>query len=130
MFVNKDNQGIIGTQLKCHDSLITDFDYNLDQRSLNVQLSPSPFSNVGNIVFDGILACTITGFEPWGHDNYIFDWQYLNPEDSKAFLRCIFNITDGIVNINIDELICSEIVFASGDRIRIICQSIQVTVTG
>ena len=129
MLVDKENYRVIGRQLRCHDSVIEHFEYNFDRHLLIVSFSRSLSANIKTVSFEDVLMYMVTGFDPWGHDNYVFDWQFLELKQAEPYFGVILheaNDPSNVVDYDIDSVVFSEIVFASGDRIRIACQKMHV----
>lgn len=126
MRINKDNYKAIGTALRCHDSFIKKFEYDFDTHNLRIRLSASAFTNIDGISFEDVVCFRITGFEPWGHDSCVFDWQYIDPDNPKAANN---DVIEQIKRNNSDilkNIVLSEFVFKSGDTICIASESVLV----
>lgn len=126
MKINKDNYRVIGTSLRCHDSYITKFEYHFDTHSLQIGLSASAFTNVESITFEDVVCFRITGFEPWGRDHCVFDWQYIEPDNTEAACNDVIEQIRRNDSDLLEGIVLSEFVFKSGDTICIACKSVFV----
>ena len=124
MEIKKENYKSIGTYLRCHDSYITGFECSFETHSIQISLSESPFTNIKHISFEGVTCLLLTGFEPWGHDSCIFDWQYIEPKDAGQVFKDVLDEMETCKSETEKELVFSEFIFKSGDKIRIACKSV------
>lgn len=125
--IRHDNQTLIDSKvLRCHDSRVDTFSMDFEHRSLTVVPTDSDFTNIRKIRFMDVIVCLMTGAEPWSHDCFIFDWQYLRDEEVKDLYALALHRCDKESMPDLSQMVCSEIVFKSGASIRVICGSVLV----
>lgn len=126
MDIKKVGYTIIGNGLRCHDSYIVGFECDFENHSIQICLSDSPFTNVQHLVFKEVVCFRVTGYEPWGHDSCIFDWQYLEFEEAENVFKDVLEDIGVYKGGNGKGFVFSEFVFKSGDRISIACETVFV----
>lgn len=124
MKIDKNNYKEIGTGLRCHDSRVSRFEYDFNTRGLQLVFSASAFSNVERVTFEDVVCYRVTGLEPWGHDDTLFDWQYIEPERARTAYHDIIEQISKNDSEMLKNMVFSEFVFKSGDTIFIACRSI------
>ena len=127
------NQSIIDS-IYCHDAYFETFSVDVAHRTITAVLRKQDPVKVSSICFANIACCAMTGLEPWGHDDCrILNWQCLFMEDAATeFQGLLCRLESGNWSDNrpdLTQLVCSEFVMSTGDRICIACRSVVVAET-
>ena len=96
-----------------HDFRISNFEYNEYDKSINMILFSDYEKKQYKFTFMSIVFCELTGIEKLGDSVDIIDWYSI--KESEKFM-----------NINGTKMVGLEIIKASMDTVKIICETIEM----
>lgn len=132
MKLTKENVNEIMKKISLHDGLITNFNYNNEERELNITyLDEWQDNKECNIIFIDVIGFKITSCNYWSNSPYIScivplqEYEYiLMPELFKKAYDNPDWLNEHLISR--DEYMELLMEFISGDTLSIVCKSVKV----